>query len=60
MVRGYCSPEVHVGRVGSALARDRIFKVARTIAGLDSSESVSAKHLAEAVDYRSLDRSDSS
>jgi len=65
LIRKYCAIseegekmlENAIGRLGlSARAHDRILKVARTIADLDASENLETRHLGEAIQYRTLDR----
>ncbi|MBV8264955.1 MAG: magnesium chelatase, partial [Planctomycetaceae bacterium] len=41
----------------SARAHDKVLRVARTMADLEGSDEIKAQHVAEAVGFRSLDRS---
>ncbi len=65
MLRKYCTPNEEGAELMrqafetlglSARGHDRVLRVARTIADLDSCEEVNADHIAEAIMYRSLDR----
>jgi magnesium chelatase family protein len=65
IIRKYCAISVEgekllenaITKLGlSARAHDRILKVAHTIADLDAMENIEPRHLSEAIQYRTLDR----
>ena len=65
MTRTYCNPtskalvmleQVFEKLDFSARAYDKVLKVARTIADLEGSDAIEARHIAQAVQFRSLDR----
>jgi magnesium chelatase family protein len=65
LIRKYCALDdaassllrAAYDRMGmSARGYDRIIRVARTIADIDESETIKANHIAEAIQYRSLDK----
>ena len=64
-IRRYCSVkddaekllETAINKLGlSARAYSRVLKVGRTVADLAGAENIEASHIAEAIQYRSLDR----
>ncbi len=65
LIRKFCTPDDSAARILegafknmglSARGYDRILRVARTVADLDGAEVISARHVAEAVQLRTLDR----